>query len=157
MESTAVLPPDCDARIRRVFDYWRTIRPAEDRLPGRQHLEPSDLSEVLRWVWLADVQREPLRFRYRLVGTGHRAVIGSDPTGKWLDEAFADFPSMKAYADFAASATGEARYRRGTPEFPVAEKYVSMEVVLLPLARDGVAVDMLFGLTLYTRADGRIA
>lgn len=157
MVSTAALPPDCDARIRRVYEYWRAIRPAEDRLPGRQHLEPSDLSEVLRWLWLVDVQREPLRFRYRLVGTGHREVIGTDLTGKWIDEAFAHFPRMQGYADFLAVSDGGVRYCRGAPELPVDKKYVSMERLLLPLARDGVSVDILLGLTLYTRADGTVA
>ena len=157
MVSTAVLPPDCDARIRRIFEYWRAIRPAADRLPGRQHLEPSDLSEVLRWLWLVNVQREPLRFRYRLVGTGHREVIGIDLTGKWIDEAFAHFPSMQTYPDFLAVAAGGMRYCRGVPEFPIGAKYASMERLLLPLARDGATVDMLLGFTVYTRADGTVA
>lgn len=149
-----VVPPDCDARIGRVLEYWRSIRPAADRLPGRQHVDPDDLAELLPWLWLVDVQREPIRFRYRLVGTGHRAVVGADLTGKWIDEAFADFPRMQGYADFLAVAQGEARYCRRAPEFPVGEKYVSMERLLLPLARDGAAVDMMLGVTLYTRADG---
>src|SRR6266849_5312118 len=72
--SSAEVPPECDRRIRALYDYWCGIHPTEAILPGRQHVEPLDLAEVLRWLWLVDVQREPLRFRYRLVGTGHRDV-----------------------------------------------------------------------------------
>jgi hypothetical protein len=154
MVSSAVLPPDCDARIRRVFDYWRAIRPAEDRLPGRQHLEPADLPELLRWLWLVDIQREPLRFRYRLVGTGHREVIGQDLTGKWIDEAFSHFPRMATYPQFLDVVAGEPRYCRCPPPFRVDERYVAMERLLLPLARDGLSVDMMLGFTIYRRADG---
>jgi hypothetical protein len=157
MVSSPVVPADCEARIGRVLEYWRSIRPAEDRLPGRQHVKPAELAELLRWIWLVDVQREPIRFRYRLVGTGHREVIGEDLTGKWIDEVFSDFPRMRGYADFLAVARGEMRYCRRKPEFPVGEKYVSMERLLLPLARDGVAVDMMLGITLYLRADGTAA
>jgi hypothetical protein len=156
MVSSAVLPPDCDARIRRVFEYWRAIRPAADRLPGRQHVEPADLPELLRWLWLVDIQREPLRFRYRLVGTGHRQVIGQDLTGKWIDEAFGDLRRTEGDADFAAVADGEPRYRRSAPPFPVDGRYVAMERLLLPLARDGVAIDMMLGVTLYRRTDGSV-
>ncbi|HXZ01096.1 MAG TPA: PAS domain-containing protein [Stellaceae bacterium] len=156
MMSSTVVPPDCDGRISRILEYWRSIRPAEDRLPGRQHVMPDDLAELLPWLWLVDVQREPLRFRYRLIGTGHREVVGADLTGKWLDEAFANFPRMQGYADFLAVLQGEARYCRRAPEFPVDENYVSMERVLLPLARDGATVDMMLGLTVYGRADGRV-
>ncbi len=157
MVASAGLPRDCDARVRRVFEYWRAIRPAEDRLPGRQHLDPGDLAEVLRWLWLVDVQREPLRFRYRLIGTGHREVLGVDLTGKWIDDAFAHFPRMPGYADFVAALGGEVRHRRGAPEIPVGEKYVARERLLLPLARDGATVDMLLGVSVYTRADGTVA
>jgi hypothetical protein len=158
MVSSAVVPPDCDARIGRILEYWHSIRPAEDRLPGRQHVEPTDLAELLRWIWLVDIQREPLRFRYRLLGTGHREVMGADFTGKWIDEVFADFARMQGYADFLAVTQGEARYCRRAPEFPVGnKKYVAMERLLLPLARDGVTVDMMLGLTLYIRDDGAVA
>ncbi|MGO8919316.1 MAG: PAS domain-containing protein [Stellaceae bacterium] len=157
MVSSAVVPPDCDARIGRVLGYWRSVCPAEDRLPGRQHVEPTELAELLRWLWLVDVQREPIRFRYRLIGTGHREVMGGDFTGKWIDEVLADFPRMPGYADFLAVAQGEPRYCRRAPEFPVGKKYVSMERLLLPLARDGVSVDMMLGVTVYERADGTMA
>jgi len=156
MVASAVVPPDCDARVARILAYWHSIRPAPERLPGRQHVEPTDLSALLRWVWLVDVQREPLRFRYRLVGTGHREVIGADLTGRWIDEAFPDFPRMRGYAEFVAVARGEVSYCRRVPEFRVGEKYVAMERLLLPLARDGVTVDMMLGFTLYTRADGTV-
>jgi hypothetical protein len=154
--SSAVVPPEGDKRIWRIFDYWRRISPSETVLPGRQHLEPLDLPEVLRWVWLVDVQREPLRFRYRLVGTGHRDAMGADLTGRWVDEVFPGFARLRAHADLVAAAGGETRYCRRAPELPVEKGLVRMERVVLPLARDGVTVDMLLGLSLFTRADGSV-
>ncbi len=58
-------------------------------------------------------------FRYRLVGTGHRDVRGADFTGRWLDEALPSLPRLKGFADFVAVASGEIRYCRRTPDFPI--------------------------------------
>jgi PAS domain-containing protein len=154
--SSAVVPPECDRRIRALYDYWCGIHPTEAILPGRQHVEPLDLAEVPRWLWLVDVQREPLRFRYRLVGTGHRDVMGADLTGRWLDEAFPGFARLRGHADHVAVAGGEIRYCRRVPDFSVEKGLVRMDQVMLPLARDGVTVDMLLGLSLFTRNDGSV-
>jgi hypothetical protein len=155
--TVAALPPVCDARVARLLEYWRSIRPAEHRFPGRRHVEPTDLPELLRWLWLVDVQQAPLRFRCRLVGTGHREMMGKDCTGFWIDEVFPDFTQRRSYADFAAAAAGEPRWYRGEPDFAPPQSYVGTERLMLPLAADGETVDMLLGLTLYTRADGMVA
>jgi hypothetical protein len=151
-----VVPPDCDGRIRRLLDYWRSIQPARDRLPGRQHLEPLDFPDLLRWLWLVDVVGSPPRFRYRLVGTGQAQAMERDLTGHWLDEAYDDFRDRRDHAEFVAVAAGEIRYSRRAPEYRVESSHVMMERLLLPLARDGVSVDMVLGIALYTREDGTV-
>lgn len=154
--SSPVVPPDCDGRIRRLYDYWRSIHPEGGRLPGRQHLEPLDLPELLRWLWLVDVLGVPPRFRYRLVGTGQTQAMERDLTGRWLDEAYDRFRDTPDHADFVAVAQGEIRYRRGAPEYHVEKSHALMERLLLPLARDGRSVDMLLGIILYSRDDGTV-
>jgi hypothetical protein len=151
-----VVPPSCDARIRRLYDYWRSIHPAGDRLPGRQHLEPLDFPDLLRWVWLLDVVAEPERFRYRLIGTGQVHAMGRDLTGHWLGDAYDRFDGTRDHADVVALAEGEIRYSRHAPEYRVEKSHVLMERLLLPMARDGVSVDMGLGITLYTRDDGTV-
>lgn len=146
-------PPSCDGRVRRLFDYWRSIHPGGGGLPGRQHVEPMDLAEILRWLWLVDVQREPLRFRYRLIGTAHVKAMGRDITGLWTDEAFGGFHEKAGYA-FRAVAGGEVRYCRRVPEFPIGREYAHIESLLLPLARDGLTVDMMLGIAVYRDSDG---
>ncbi len=147
-----VPPADCDARIRRLYDYWRSIHPADGGLPGRRHVEPLHLPELLRWLCLVDIQREPLRFRYRLIGTGQVQAMRRDLTGQWIDAALPGFERSAGYADFAAVAAGDIRYRRGAPDIPLENGDALMERLLLPLARDGRSVDMILGMTLYTRS-----
>jgi hypothetical protein len=152
--SSDTLSSACDPRLQRLYKYWRSLHPSGGGLPGRQHFDPLDLSELLRWLWLVDIQREPLRFRYRLIGTGHVQALSHDYTGQWLDEAHDGFSDMISYDAFVAVAGGAIRYCRRTPQFRLAKDYALFERVLLPLARDGAQVDMLLGISVYTRTDG---
>jgi hypothetical protein len=54
--------------VLSFYEYWLSVAPP-GRLPGRQHIRPEDLVPMLPRLWMLDVHRNPLRFRYRLVGT----------------------------------------------------------------------------------------
>src|ERR1700686_2539143 len=66
--------------VRRFYDYWLSVAPP-GRLPGRQHIAPEDLVPMLPRLYLLDVYRKPLRFRYRLVGTEIVHSVGRELTG----------------------------------------------------------------------------
>jgi hypothetical protein len=69
----------------KVFDYWDERR-AGMPFPSRRTIDPLELGFALGNLVLIDVQREPLRFRYRLVGTWVVEKWGYDMTGKFVDE-----------------------------------------------------------------------
>ncbi|MGH6619224.1 MAG: PAS domain-containing protein [Alphaproteobacteria bacterium] len=143
------LPADCNATIREAVAYWLSIKPGQ-ALPGRQHLDPVDIPHLLPNVWLIDVKRNPLRFVFRLVGTGVVEFFGNDPTGRRLDEVFDEFEQTVAYKDFCSVAEDkEPRWRRGTPVLFHLEKFSRIERVYLPLARNGYDVDMIFCLSVF--------
>jgi hypothetical protein len=153
--SDAALPDDCDWRIRRLYEYWRGLRPAAGGLPGRQHIDPAAIRELLPWVWMVDVERNLLRFRYRLVGTEQVAAMQGDMTGRYLDEAHSRFLTGLTYPDYVAAAErAEVRFHRGPPVFHINKDYVLIERLLLPLAADGREVDKLLAITVYFRQAG---
>src|SRR5579863_10366728 len=79
---------DKHPRFRRVADYLRSKAPP-GKLPGRQHIDPIELAELLPWIMLIDVIRQPdakLRYRIRLVGTEVVKTQGSDGTGKYVED-----------------------------------------------------------------------
>jgi len=145
-------PQSADRRVLQLFRYWQTIHPPGGGLPGRQHVDPAAIPHLLPFVWLADVQHRPLRFRYRLLGTEHALVFGRDYTGSWLDETHVNFNGSPAYPQYVAAAE-QARvgYRRGHTLVMLPKDYRSIERLLLPLARDGKVVDMLMAISLYQR------
>jgi hypothetical protein len=56
-------------RILRFHDYWKTLRSAERIVPVRADLNPTELRELLPNMIIVEIEQQPLRFRYRLVGT----------------------------------------------------------------------------------------
>lgn len=150
-------PPNADERVRQLCQYWRECHPPQGGLPGRQHIDPITMPKgALPFVWLADVHRSPLRFRYRLLGTEQVRVLGRDLTGQWIDEAHPGFLGSAASAQFIAAAErGETGYRRGHTLIILPKDYRSMERVVLPLARDGKTVDMLLAISVFHKNESR--
>jgi len=143
------IPSDCDPKIAAIVRYWLSIKP-EDALPGRQHIDPTDIPSLLHSVWLIDVRREPLSFAFRLVGTSVVEFFGKDPTGQSLHDVFEKFEDTVAYKDFCEVAeTGALRWRRGTPVLTHMPKFSRLERVYLPFARNGDVVDMIFCLSVF--------
>ena len=75
-------------RFRRLADYLAGKAPP-GKLPGRQHIEPTEIADLLPWIMMIDVIAKPgarLRYRIRLVGTEVVTIQGSDGTGKYVEE-----------------------------------------------------------------------
>jgi hypothetical protein len=140
--------PACDNRLVALHRYWSSVRPAPELLPGRRHFDPAAVHKLLALVWLVDVHRAPLRFKYRLIGTAHVEAEGRDRTGEWLDEAHERFATSTALPQFVAVAeAGRIAFYRGPPAYVVKKDYIAIERLILPLATGGRMVDMLLGIT----------
>jgi hypothetical protein len=99
---------------------------------------------------MMDVHRDPLRFRYRLLGTEQVTAMGRDFTGRWLDEAHEQFLSSVSHAQYVTSVeSGGIGYLKGSPPYHVTRDFVQVERILVPLARNGRDVDILLALTIY--------
>jgi hypothetical protein len=142
--------------VRRFYEYWVSVAPP-DRLPGRQHIRPEDLVPVLPLLWMVDVSRNPLRFRYRLAGTHVEGSVKRKLTGRWLDEVQPEVVSNPIAYDryrFVAE-TGRPTWRHGSIYWQRDPTQRSIENCLVPLAADGVTVDKIFAVSVVFTADGR--
>jgi len=111
-------------------------------------MDPVDIRRLLPWIWLTEVQRDPLRFKYRLVGTVHVEAFGEDATGQWYDDAQPRFRGSVDLQQFAAVADhGRIAFYRGPPIYVVDATWKTIERLILPLAQNGHDVDMLLGMT----------
>ena len=128
-------------KLRRLFDYWEVKR-AGNPLPARAAIDPLDFAYVLANVALVDVLRDPLRFRFRVVGTEIVNRDGTDLTGKYTDDhPLAEYRALlwQTYTGVVTSG-GPAVFER---ERMMDNKIRRYEVLYLPLASDGVTIDML--------------
>lgn len=165
MATTAAfsLPKEAAPKIKALFDYWRSIHPAgagqagalPALLPGRRHLDPVDIPELLPNIWMIDVLRDAERgasprFRFRLVGTEIVKFTGRDATGQPLDAVYPDYENTEAFrAHRAVAESGEPGYRKSGVISNPGRDYVEAERLYLPLADDGKTVDIILVMTLY--------
>jgi hypothetical protein len=150
------LPLDRHPRFRRLYDYLRGKAPP-GRLCGRQHIDPAEITELLPHLILVDIVRDPgreTRFRFRLVGSKVAAQHGYDFTGMFVEDAI---PERERAQQILATYHGVLadrlpNYLRGGIASP-SRKFLPVERVVFPLARDGETIDMLIGVFIYPLED----
>lgn len=74
-------------RIHRLHGYWqKRQRDRGGQLPHRSDIAPDEIRDLLPNLMIVDVEHNPLRFRYRLVGTRVVEYNGIEFTGRYLGE-----------------------------------------------------------------------
>lgn len=134
--------------LARLLRYWIERR-GDRQFPARSDIDPVDFSYALGHVSLIDVSYDPLRFRYRLVGSRIAERIGVEMTGRWLDEL-----PYAAYRQILISLyTRVVESRR--PHLDGGTRVLDgrawrAEALIMPLAADGHTIDMLLACRLYS-------
>jgi len=130
------------AILQRLYRDWDSRRGGRE-FPSRADFDVLDFKYVIGQLALIDVSYDPLRFRFRLHGTGISQRVGYEMTGKELD----DLPpplvrsSMRRhYSEVVGRRVPivEARERQIRDD-----SIVDSEALALPLSSDGKTIDML--------------
>jgi hypothetical protein len=139
-------PDIVDRRLQALFAYWEKER-GDRALPSRHDIDPAALRFVLGHLILLDVLRDPIQFRIRLQGTELEWWMGGDLTGQTLDQLRS--PGLSALAHQCLTTVIETR----VPFHKIGEETIGdlprhYEALLLPLASDGVSVNMVLAAVL---------
>lgn len=128
--------------LANLLAYWHQKR-GQRAMPARADIEPAELKALLPHIFMVDVEYEPFRLRYRLVGSALVDVLGQDIKGKYLDE----MPLL--FRTFAAGAYEEVLKVRGPCYKEVrgiaAYFRVAYRRLLLPLSTDGQTINIILG------------
>jgi hypothetical protein len=147
LSPTGGLTGFAEPQLRRLYEYWLERRGAR-RFPRRADIDPLDFPYLLGSVMLADVLRNPLRFRMRVHGSELTRRSHYDLTGKYLDEL-----PIADYRDYVIE-----RCRRlvetGEPALVHHDRVIDgrrrrYEAVWLPLSENGSDVTMLLAALVY--------
>jgi len=125
--------------LRGLYDHWRALAPIGE-IPVWRGFDPVAVAPCIGWLLLADVARDPVRVRYRLVGERLTALYGRDLTGRAVDALY--LPAFRAgllarYDEIAAG--GDARYE--IVAFPALAGKCDYHRLMLPFRRSGPVVD----------------
>ncbi len=135
-------------RLAGLYRHWNDRR-GPLALPARASFQPEGLAPFLGYIALVDVEDQPRRFRYRLIGTEIVKSYGIELTGQYTDVI-----QPPIYLDMIERHYGQA-VDRGEP---VAHRMSFVEGpgkvhdlvrLTLPLSDDGRQVNMLMLTSLF--------
>src|SRR5882672_7792623 len=130
-----------DARLHRFFAYLEARR-GERQFAARRDIDPLEFGYILGNVVLLDVQHEPLRFRYRLVGSVLAAGAGYDLTGSFVD----DHPDAEYRTYVLARYRETVASRRptgGVYDLFMGRKLMRYQCLRVPFSDDGETINMI--------------
>jgi len=145
IEFSAVTSP----LVRKGQAYWAGKKRGR-RLPARADIDPTEIPNLLPYLLLSDVLRDPFDIRFRLAGTQVVAMNNFDLTGKRLNAGIHQ-PEWRDYWLQVYRGVAES----GEPAFGADcyayrdRSHVDFEWCLLPLAADGETVDMILEVEAY--------
>lgn len=124
-----------------ALDYWGR-KGSGHTMPGRQDIDPVEMHDFLSRVALLDVVRQPVRFRYRVCGTGVCHVHHCDATGLWVDDLQPDsYGGMLHEQYFDVVRTRQPAMHLNA--FDSHDCYRAYAHLVLPLSRTHDSVDMI--------------
>jgi hypothetical protein len=136
------LPEEIPApHLRKLYEWWRA-RHVGGKLPSRRQIDPFDLKFLLGNLMIIDVTHDPLRFRFRLIGTNIASHMERDWTGQPLDTyPGAEFREhlRKTYEAVVSDGQPVSNSRR----LLVDGRYYRYDGLIVPLSTDGKTIDAL--------------
>lgn len=132
-----------------IFRYWKGLR-RRGRLPSRSDIDPGALKRRLSTISLIDVldpkpDGEASCFRQRLAGTELFDAYGQEITGKTINKIYTA-SEAQYWAEHLTFVVDQRKPNVGLHSMAWrGAKGLSLFWLRLPLASDGVTVDMILG------------
>ncbi|MBV8538926.1 MAG: PAS domain-containing protein [Alphaproteobacteria bacterium] len=136
--------------IESALAYWQRLR-GPRRMPSRKDFDPLDIPDILPYVMLIDVLREPLDFRFRLLGSGHDQIVACNYKGMRFSELAHLRRGNSLWDEYERVAVEGVPLRSLVRYIGTDPSIRRIEHCLMPLSSDGELVDMIFVITAVER------
>jgi hypothetical protein len=129
--------------LEDALTYWESKR-AGRRMPARRDLDPIlEVPKLVPWIVLVDVLRDPLDFRFRLVGSGVVDRSQGNRTGKLFSEVPDFGPGNYLWTHRAAVVETGTPLRSEPPYVGRTRGVRRVADIHLPLSNDDADVNMI--------------
>jgi hypothetical protein len=124
---------------RAWWERWRGAR----AMPARRDVDPTKIPQLLPHLIMFDVLREPLDFRYRLIGTNVERFMRERYTGKQLSEIAHQKPPSRIWENLCMALELRRPFASSVPYVGPMKDFARMADVIMPLSDDERTVNML--------------
>ncbi len=130
------------ARLYQLWLAWAVEAGAvaSGGVPDRSEIRPEALRPWLGHLAIVEIERNPFRLRYRLVGTSLTELIGHELTGRYVDELYSRRvrrEAIQAYRSVVETRRPHYRHAR----YWLVLRTIGYHRLILPFARDGRLID----------------
>ncbi len=136
-------PPVLGPRAEVALTYWQGLRQGR-KMPARADLDPTAIPRRLTGVLLVDVLKDPLDFRYRLVGSDIDAISQRNFRGVRFSEILHMRRGNRLWAQYQEVAKTGRPLWSAVPYVGAVPFIRRILHCLMPLGADGETVDMVF-------------
>ncbi|HWT97614.1 MAG TPA: PAS domain-containing protein [Terriglobales bacterium] len=131
----------CSPKIASFYRFWES-KLSGRRMPARGDFDPLEMKEWLPGIVLVDVEHDPLRLTYRLVGTRSVSLKQRDVTGQRVEEGYHGSSLDEILENYRQVIAGRCAVYDWEVEVSQDRHLEDSETLLLPLSNDGETVNM---------------
>lgn len=140
-------------RIKALHAYWHEL--AQGSVPRRSDIDPTRVKNLLPYLIIAEMSDEPMRVRYRLVGTEVVRFTGMELTGRYLDDIKMDDFSLSELLHAYRSIRDSGQCGIGVAKFTMDDTpLLTTEYLLCPLRTDSAKIDKCIAIEDYFFSNG---
>ena len=133
-----------DVRLRRAYSLW-AAEAVSGRMPRKDFVDGGKLGDLMGWLFLFRVERDPLRFLYLLYGPKLGRRLGLDLTLKYADE-HPDPGARAGIVGVLSAVVTTGRPHLGASTRLVLNQAVTTEGMAMPLMGPDGTIDHLVAL-----------
>ena len=133
--------------VRQLHQWWSADRHGD--IPDRSDFDPVDFAALLPNILIVDVEHQPFRVRYRLVGTRVIEATGFNIVGHYLDELMPTEPEAPWMDIYLQSYLERAPIVGTSTCTTTSGSLFTHEYGLFPLRKGGQSVDQFISIEDY--------
>ncbi len=133
---------DAQSTLLTYWSQWQQENGGQ--LPARRDMDVRNNQRHFSYVVVFDVLKDPLDFKYRLVGTSVRQNTFGDYTGKTLRSMDGKGPGSKIWKFLTTTLETKKDQFRKVPYVGPNKDFMKSSLLFLPLASDHIMIDKIF-------------